>query len=174
MPRILSYRLSLVYLLDAHLFQREQVEEIYREKECLMKEIDLGAQRNIYLAAYWPSQQADEPHIAYGIDSRGQMCLVVLKIWTIFSFIFRQLGDLPKVRPLIRSWMRITVMVTSIIIALTLSFISRNKSYQKSGYYQLDDKGRPILFLSPTLPSQIRGRMGISQKKFLERIHENK
>ena len=70
-----------------------------------MKEIEQEDPRGIYIAAYWPSRQADAPPIGYGMDSRRKIDFVFMQGLLIPYALLRILEELPKIRPLLRLWM---------------------------------------------------------------------
>jgi hypothetical protein len=132
-----------------------------------MEEIDRVTQKNIFLSAYWPRQQADEPHIGYG----GKKGYLVVQLAAIGYSVTNQLFNLffePKIRPLLRPAVR---GLFPLAMAATLGILGY--LYGKSkGYYQLDEQGNPVLFLSSTLPEPIKDRRGIGRKSFLEQIRK--
>jgi hypothetical protein len=142
-----------------------------------MKEIEQEDSRSIYIAAYWPSRQADEPPIGYGMDSRRKIDFVFMQGLSILAILLRILTDLPKVRLLIYRREGCLLYLT-ITLGFGILFIRKNiqekKGYRKIGYYQLDNEGKPILFLSPLAPIHIWRRIGVDHKRFLERMNQNK
>ena len=98
--------------------------------------------------------------------------LLYQSTWSLLSLLGRALGWFfePRVRPLIRPWMRLALlMLPAIGIGVLL-----NRGAKYTGFYQLDSQGRPVRFLSTKQPESIQGRMGVSRNKFLEQVAANK
>ena len=134
-----------------------------------MKEIDQATPKNIFLSAYWPRQQADEPHIGYG-EKKGYLVVQLASLgYSVASQLFNLFFE-PKIRPLLRPAIRLLFPLAMAAILGTFGYL-----YGKSkGYYQLDEQGNPALFLSPTLPENIKDRRGIGRKEFLEQAEIGK
>src|SRR6266700_572552 len=130
-----------------------------------MQEIDQAKPKNIFLSAYWPRQQANESHIGYG----GKKGFLIVQLAGIGYSVTSQILNLffaPKVRPLMKPAVRTLLPLAVGAILGILGYL-----YGKSnGYYQLDEQGNPVLFLSPTLPEPIKDRRGIGRKEFLEQV----
>jgi len=134
-----------------------------------MKELNRAIQKKLFISAYWPRRQADEPNIGYGIrkdymiyQGAGAIISLATRGFTMFFE--------PRVRPTLRPLVRFApILVISLILGILL-----NRSHKYTGFYQLDDQGTPIHFLAPSLPESIQGRFGISRKKFLEQMAQSK
>jgi hypothetical protein len=124
-----------------------------------MKETDHAIPEKLVILAYWPHRQTDEPNIGYGLYQG---------VGTIFSLMTRAFSMFfePKVRPAIRPLLRI---VPFLAIGLILAILTQ-RVHKYNGYYQIDDQGRPVHFLDSTPPASIKGRFGVTRKKFLEQI----
>ncbi len=136
-----------------------------------MKAMDRATQENIFVSAYWPRRHADETNIGYGVSK--DLFLIQLA-GVLYSLTIRLLGTFvePKVRPLIRPWVRGVLLLPGVLPGLSLAilaFIFSSRRHQLIGFYQLDDEGRPVLFLAPLEPETIRGRIGVSRRKFLSK-----
>ncbi len=89
----------------------------------------------------------------------------VASIFSLATGVFGLLFE-PKVRPAIRAWVRFALIF---VISMPLAILSlRMRKY--TGYYQIDDQGRPVHFLGTALPESIKGRFGLTRKKFLEQL----
>jgi hypothetical protein len=134
-----------------------------------MKEIDRTTSKNIFLSAYWPGQQADEPHIGYG----GNKGYLIVQLATLGYSVAVNLFNLfiePKIRPLFRPAAR---LVFPLVVSTSLGLLAY--LYGKSkGYYQLDEQGNPVHFLSTTLPESLKDRRGVGRKEFLEQVEIGK
>ncbi len=127
-----------------------------------MVAIDQAEQNNILITAYWPQRHTDEPHIGYG---RRKDAFAFQIVGTLFTLTSRVLGWFvePRVRPIMKPWVRFALLL---LPALSIGILA-NRGNKAKGFYQLDDEGRPVLFLSSAPPENIQGRMGVSRKRFL-------
>ena len=130
----------------------------------MMKEIDSATQKKISISAYWRRRQADEANIGYGFR-KDYLALQMVSI--LFSSLMRWFIE-PRIRPAMKHWMRLVYLF---LPGLSLAFIS-NRGRKATGFYQLDDEGMPVLFLSRIPPESIQGRIGTSRNKFLSRLRE--
>ena len=127
-----------------------------------MREIDRATQDSIFISAYWRQRNADETNIGYG---RRKDNLIFQIVGVLFSVLSRIAGWFvePKVRHLMKPWVRFALVL---LPALAIGILI-NRGRTSTGFYQLDNEGKPVLFLSSTPPESIQGRIGVSQKRFL-------
>src|SRR5581483_9443092 len=117
----------------------------------MQESIDNTKQKNIFLSAYWPRQQAGEPHIGYGAKKGFLIVQLAGLGYSVTSQIIN-LFFAPKVRPIMKPAIRTLLPLAVATILGLLGYL-----YGKSnGYYQLDEQGHPTLFLSSTLPDSIK------------------
>jgi len=129
----------------------------------MQETIDHTKPKNIFLSAYWPGQQAGEPHIGYG----ARKGFLIVQLAGLGYSVTSQIVNLfiaPKVRPTMKPVVRTLLPLAIATILGLLSYL-----YGRSnGYYQLDEQGNPVLFLSSTLPDTIKDRKGMNRQEFLE------
>ena len=127
-----------------------------------MKTID--APENIFIVAYWPPQDGDDIAVGYGIQKTRLVLQFTLTLYGLVNQILVWFLE-PRVRPLMHPGRRLLMlMLPSIIIAL---LANRGRKY--TGFYKLDDEGRPVQYLSPAPPKSIQGRIGVGRKRFFDR-----
>lgn len=117
---------------------------------------------DIVIVSYWSGQNPDEAPIGYGlskIDLIAKIAMAILSLVSAFYSLFIE----PRFKPLERPGTRLLI---SMLPAGGMAILSLRER-KKQGYYQLDAQGRPVQFLSAQLPDTIKGRAGISSKKFL-------
>ena len=117
---------------------------------------------DIVIVSYWPGQSSDEVAIGYGISKLELMIRIAIAIYS-FTSAFYSLFIEPRFKPLERPGTRLLI---SMLPAGGMAILSLRER-KKQGYYQLDAQGRPVQFLSALPPDPIKGRAGISSKKFL-------
>jgi len=127
-----------------------------------MSEIEQATPQNIFIAAYWRQRNADETNIGYGLRKDILVLQIAASLFTLLGRIIRWFVA-PKVRPVMKPWMPFALLlVPTISIGILI-----NRGRKSTGFYQLDNEGRPVLFLSPTPPESLQGRIGVSRQKFL-------
>lgn len=132
------------------------------KKGILVKEIDRVAQDKIFISAYWRQRNVDEKNIGYGRRKDNFILQIVGVLFTLLSRIVGWFVE-PKVRHLMKPWVRFALLLLpSLVIGILI-----NRGRTSVGFYQLDNEGRPVLFLSSMPPEEIQGRIGASRKRFL-------
>ena len=130
-----------------------------------MEELEQAEAEKLFISAYWPRRNSDEMNIGYGISKTGRIYRIVGTTFSIINAVFSLFYE-PKVRPAIQPGLRFIPLA---LLSLTLAMLSlRENKYQ--GYYQLDGNGVPTHYLNHLPPDIIKGRLGVGQKKFLERL----
>ena len=127
-----------------------------------MKEIDRGFQEKILITAYWPRRNVDETNIGYGLRKDKFFFQIVGVFYTLIGRILGTFVE-PRVRPIVRPGVRLALWL---LPGIGIAILTRRGS-KSTGFYQLDDEGRPLLFLSRMQPEHIQGHMGVSRKRFL-------
>ena len=133
-----------------------------------MKAIDRSTQESIFISAYWPQRNNNESPIGYGMRKEYLFFQAVLLLFNIIARVtgwFFRGRALPLRRPGPRSFLLLISALSSILL------FRRERAY--TGFYQLDNEGRPVLFLSRSLPMSIQGRMGVSRKRFFAQKIDN-
>jgi hypothetical protein len=127
-----------------------------------MKTIDVP--ENILISAYWPAKDRDDVPVGYGMQKSHLVFQFVLTFYGLLHQIMAWFLE-PRVRPLMRPGVRLlTLMLPGIILAL---LANRGRKY--TGFYQLDNEGGPVQYLSPAPPKSIQGRIGVGRKRFFGR-----
>ena len=130
-----------------------------------MEELERARAEKLFISAYWPRRNSDEMNIGYGVSKTGWIYKIVGTTFSVTNAVFSLFYE-PKVRPAIQPGLRFIPLA---LLSLTLAVLAlQENKYQ--GYYQLDDRGIPTHFLNRLPPNSIKGRLGVGQKKFLERI----
>jgi hypothetical protein len=111
---------------------------------------DAGPER-IVLTRLWPATGRARTHVGLGVPLIGLvggfgiplLCLVVL--------------------PLL-----IAAQQTLLIVAVVVVAITANRMMVRARqFYAVDDAGRPVRVIGPEQPERIRGRRGMSRRRFL-------
>lgn len=124
-----------------------------------MKTIDVP--EDILISTYWPARDGDDIAIGYGMQKSHLVFQFVLTFYGLLNQIMAWFLE-PRIRPLMRPGVRLlTLIFPGIIFAL---LANRGRKY--TGFYRLDDEGRPVEYLSPAPPKSIQGRMGVGWKRF--------
>jgi hypothetical protein len=124
-----------------------------------MKTIDVP--ENILISTYWPAQDGDDIAVGYGMQKSHLVFQFVLTFYGLLNQIMAWFLE-PRVRPLMRPGVRLlTLLLPGTIFAL---LANRGRKY--TGFYKLDDEGRPVQYLSPAPPKSIQGRIGVGRKRF--------
>ena len=123
-----------------------------------MKTIDVP--ENILISTYWPAQDGDDIAVGYGMQKTFLFFQVSM---TLFRLVFQ-----------ITTWfleplMRPGVRLLTLLLPGTIFALLANRGRKYTGFYQLDDEGRPVQYLSPAPPKSIQGRIGVGRKRFFDR-----
>jgi hypothetical protein len=131
-----------------------------------MNELDVAQQKRLVISSYWPQKNDDELHVGYGVARDYLVYESAGIIFMLTNRIFRMIFE-PKIRAL-NPWLR-SGPATLITLALALLMKGKRKV---SGFYQLDEHGTPTFFIGKFPPENIKGRVGISRKKFLQSLSQ--
>ena len=135
-----------------------------REEPEAPRDLTPADQKRLVMVAYWRRLRRGEPNIGYGM-AKGYLWLqlaVVAHLLARYAFtLFIEPKLLPRVRYLVRN-------APSFAATFVLSRAT-SRMRRSSGYYQLDNGGAPVRFLSKQLPPSIQGRLGTSRRAYLRR-----
>ncbi len=126
-----------------------------------MKTIDVP--ENILISAYWPPKDENDVPVGYGVQKTHLALQMSLSSFTFVSQVLTRFLE-PRIRPLMRPGVRLLMLMLPAIILALLA----NRGRKYTGFYQLNNEGRPVQYLSPAAPESIQGRMGVGRKKFFE------
>jgi hypothetical protein len=124
-----------------------------------MKTFDVP--ENILISAYWPPQDEDDAPVGYGMQKTHLVLQFALTLFGLVNQVMAWFLE-PRVRPLMRPGVR---LLTLILPGLSLALLA-NRGRKYTGFYKLDNEGRPVQYLSPAPPKSIQGRMGVGRKRF--------
>lgn len=128
-------------------------------------QIEPPDQEKLFITAYWTGKNADEPNIGYALRKEYLLYQSISAGFTLLTNLLNWFFE-PRVRPVLRPWMRILIpLVPTLILGLLI-----NRSNKHTGYYKLDKDGNPTTFLSNKQPENIAGRMGVNRNRFLEQV----
>lgn len=136
-----------------------------RRKE-QVRELDPGEHRHVWIASYWRNGEGDGPHIGYGI-AKGYvwMTLVGTVVSLTMQLYNRFVAPKLRTRPLGGA---VIVPWLAWMIFIAIRTIRSWQNGPVSGFYELDETGTPIRYLSRSdPPSSILGRTGSGRRAFL-------
>jgi hypothetical protein len=120
-------------------------------------------QARILIVAYWRGVGGDEPHVGHG-TAKGHLWLGLAGVvesglmWLLRAFLFPRL----RTRPVG------CLVYAPAVVWLVLWQLWSWRFAPASGFYALDDAGRPLRFLSKEPPpASLLGRTGTGRRAFL-------
>jgi hypothetical protein len=119
-------------------------------------------QRRLVIMAYWPRLRRDDLPIGYAM-AKGYLWLQLpLLFYNVVHRAFAIWIE-PKLRPRGRLLVRNAPLLAT---GFTVGLISM-RMQRIAGYYQLNEQGTPIRFISKRVPPSIHGRRGTTRRGFL-------
>ena len=128
-----------------------------------MKIIDVP--ENILISAYWPAKGGDDISVGYGVQKTFIAFQLGMTLFRLISQLTNWFLE-PRARTLMGPTTRLLAFLLPGVILALLS----NRGRKYTGFYQLNNEGRPVQYLSPAPPESIKGRMGVGRKRFFEKV----